>query len=240
MPKSNIKKVSTYLETIVHKSHNHFKGVDVSYELLKYSKSLLNDWKNHNRRSNYIPYARGTIVYVDFGLNIGAELSGPHYAIILNKTDNTASSKVTVAPLTSKTGKYNIELPIGISRLLGLWFAQSGLAHQADFPTKEEAMDMIFRTILEQNSGKTSPAEIAFRHQLQEYKNDNEFILSNLHKHIEKLKSASYFKIDNIVTISKFRIRKPRNKFDPLGKIIIPDLDMDIIDKRIAKHIIDN
>lgn len=39
-------------------------------------------------RPHYNQYKRGTIIYVDFGVNIGSELSGGHFAIILNKKDS--------------------------------------------------------------------------------------------------------------------------------------------------------
>lgn len=57
-------------------------------------------------RPHYNQYKRGTIIYVDFGVNIGSELSGGHFAIILNKKDSKKSSTLNVIPLTSKNKKH--------------------------------------------------------------------------------------------------------------------------------------
>lgn len=55
-------------------------------------------------------YSQGAIVKVDFGVNVGSELSGHHFAVVLNKKDNRNNSKVTVVPLSSKDYKTSIEL----------------------------------------------------------------------------------------------------------------------------------
>ncbi len=49
-------------------------------------------------------YKRGDIVKVDFGVNIGTELSHTHFAIILNNDDTILTDNITVVPLTSKKG----------------------------------------------------------------------------------------------------------------------------------------
>ncbi|HBK5318347.1 TPA: type II toxin-antitoxin system PemK/MazF family toxin, partial [Enterococcus faecium] len=51
---------------------------------------------------NYRVYKRGTIVYVDFGVNVGYELSGNHFAIVLNNKDNSKNGVVCVVPISSK------------------------------------------------------------------------------------------------------------------------------------------
>jgi ORF005 len=51
-------------------------------------------------------FSRGTIVYVKFGINIGAEMSGNHFAIVLDKYDKETKSTITVVPLSSKEKKY--------------------------------------------------------------------------------------------------------------------------------------
>lgn len=56
-------------------------------------------------------YVRGSIVYVDFGINSGSELSGSHFAVALNKFDSPKSNTLTVVPLSSHNhGKYSIEI----------------------------------------------------------------------------------------------------------------------------------
>lgn len=75
---------------------------------LQKSKYLLDDEKCYN--GNKKVYSRGAIVNVDFGVNVGTELSGNHFAIILNKKDTKKNDKLTVVPLTSHRHSHTIQL----------------------------------------------------------------------------------------------------------------------------------
>jgi len=55
------------------------------------------------RNSTYPKFKRGEIIKVDFGINIGTELSHTHFAIVLNSDDTFLNDNITVIPITSKT-----------------------------------------------------------------------------------------------------------------------------------------
>lgn len=56
-------------------------------------------------------YKRGEIVLVHFGYNVGSELGGIHYAIVVENNNNIASPTLTVVPLSSlETGKTSSSL----------------------------------------------------------------------------------------------------------------------------------
>lgn len=55
-------------------------------------------------------FKRGEIIKVDFGINVGSELSNTHFAIVLNSDDNNNVDNITVLPLTSKPGYKRINL----------------------------------------------------------------------------------------------------------------------------------
>ncbi len=57
-----------------------------------------------NKIYNKPNFKRGEIIKVDFGINIGSELSNTHFAIVLNNDDNNNVDNITVLPLTSKPG----------------------------------------------------------------------------------------------------------------------------------------
>lgn len=58
-----------------------------------------------NKKKNNKPnFRRGEIIKVDFGINVGSELSNTHFAIVLNSDDNNSVDNLTVLPLTSKNG----------------------------------------------------------------------------------------------------------------------------------------
>ncbi|SGU74042.1 type II toxin-antitoxin system PemK/MazF family toxin [Staphylococcus aureus] len=65
---------------------------------------------NNNINKKYKKFSRGSIIYLDFGINIGHEFSGRHFGIVLNKNDSPYNSLVTVVPLSSKNKKHYLPL----------------------------------------------------------------------------------------------------------------------------------
>lgn len=68
----------------------------------------INDFSNYhdNERTFDISksgrFQRGSIIKVNLGYNIGNELGGLHYCIVLNKKDNLKNGTLNILPLTSK------------------------------------------------------------------------------------------------------------------------------------------
>lgn len=46
-------------------------------------------------------YSLGEVVWVDFGKNIGSELCGPHFAVVIEVNNNPRNDTVVVVPLSS-------------------------------------------------------------------------------------------------------------------------------------------
>lgn len=63
-----------------------------------------------NKNSNKPNFKRGEIIRVDFGINIGSELSNTHFAVVLNDDDNSSVDNITVLPLTSKPGYKRLDV----------------------------------------------------------------------------------------------------------------------------------
>ena len=80
--------------------------------LLKKSKLLLNESENFLSKfiTTHRVYKRGTLIKVDFGVNLGSEMSQVHFAIVLNNFDNPKNNILMVIPLTSKYSKFNTNL----------------------------------------------------------------------------------------------------------------------------------
>jgi mRNA-degrading endonuclease toxin of MazEF toxin-antitoxin module len=65
-------------------------------------------------------YKRGDIVHAHFGYNVGDELGGTHYAVVVENNNNLSSGIVTVVPISSlETSKtlHKSEVPLG--KLIG-------------------------------------------------------------------------------------------------------------------------
>ncbi len=72
------------------------------------SKTLL--YEITTKPNHYKRFSSGQIVKIKFGVNIGSEFSGEHYAIVISKKDTMVNPVIHVIPLTSKKHNYNIEI----------------------------------------------------------------------------------------------------------------------------------
>lgn len=75
---------------------------------LNESKTLL--YELNAKPSKFQIYKRGQIVRVKFGVNIGSEFSGDHFAIVISKKDFNRNGCIHVIPLTSKYSKNNLKI----------------------------------------------------------------------------------------------------------------------------------
>lgn len=73
---------------------------------LNKTETLLYEIKN--KPLKYKRYPRGSIIKAKFGINIGSEFSGEHYAITVSKKDTMMSPVLHVIPITSKKHKKNL------------------------------------------------------------------------------------------------------------------------------------
>ena len=95
----------------IDKSNQNYKD---TFNSGNYKFSYLGNWlekestifKNEGKNIQYNKpnFKYGEIIKVDFGINIGSELSNTHFAIVLNSDDNNSTDNITVIPLTSKKG----------------------------------------------------------------------------------------------------------------------------------------
>lgn len=158
----------------------------------------------------YQRYKRGNVVIVDFSPSIGSEIQGKHLAIVLTKNDSPNNGVLTVIPLSSKAKPYYLKIENFLSKqvipLLSLKLKEQNEKH--------------FSINDSQNADETIQNIKAFSKLLKIYQNMN---------------VDSYAMIQNISTVSKLRILKPINKFDPIGKIKIDNSTLDLIDLELIK-----
>lgn len=55
-------------------------------------------------------YERGDIILVNFGFNVGSELGGSHYGIVIDKNNDKTNETVIVVPLRSENGTLEEEV----------------------------------------------------------------------------------------------------------------------------------
>ncbi|HGF8365230.1 hypothetical protein [Enterococcus faecium] len=192
-------------------------------------------------------YKKGTIVMIDFGVNIGNELSNHHFGIVISKGDNKRNGILTVLPLSSKFSKHYLKLDDELFKTIVADFKKKVSEIKSE-QIKLESMlkdttalvNGVEKTItIENENGQEEVTNeitriINYISQCQkEYKNKLIRFNKILNKY-EKYNNDSYVCIKNIQTISKHRIITI-NEFDPSGTIRLSKSTMDRIDRELVK-----
>lgn len=219
-------------ETIAHKD-SALKRLDESFnkhiELQEFKKSnLLSYWikdfseyhDNENSFNNSTlktlkTFKRGDIVKVNLGFNIGNELGGLHYCIVLNKNDNPYSGTLNVIPLSSakKNKTYNPSFCIDLG---------------------DELYNLLSRKLeIEYNSVSIALENLTTPINADEIKKLSTRVeyLEKLKKELDKMKHGSFALVHQITTISKQRLHKT----SILSGIKISNHSLDLLDEKIKK-----
>ena len=207
-------------KAIIHKD-NSLNRLNLSFlkhiDLEEYKTSHLlsywiNDYANyHDEEKSFdtgklITFKRGTIVKANLGFNIGHELGGLHYCIVLTKNDTPKNGTLNVIPLTSKDKKYKGCVNLG-----------------------SEIYELLIQNIqAEQISLRELVKESTNREITDEMQRKLEYI-HKLSTEVKKMKNNSVALLNQITTISKQRLFD----IDILHKVRLSSSTLDILDKTI-------
>jgi len=203
---------------------------------------------NHRKKS-YHSFKRGALIFVDFGINIGSELSNRHWAIVLNKNDSPKSRNLTVLPISSKEKKFSVMIDEVIQQksnrfllpiLDKVGFDYFSIIHYAlteitpfDLGSAKE----IYQEFLIQYGdvyNSESAKKIYDNGAGMEKVENTTKKLKNLVNHYQRFNKISYAKCDQIKTISKDRIIYI-NELDPCGKLKVNNNTLDRIDTKLKE-----
>lgn len=225
---------------------------------------------------------RGSIVYADFGFNVGREYGGLHYAIVLNKTDARSNHLLHVLPLTSVKETTDIsnlkyfQFLIGneVFRLLVNKANQKiiELTELYDrFSKKDDELNnraVMVEALIEDNKKtleilkklpnsdiddssieqlQTINKNLDFTsdqlYKIRQEKKENAILRSELEEKLEyankfilktkNMKKDSIVLLNQVTTISKMRLRDPKNNNSILNSIVLSDDTMDKIDEAL-------
>ena len=215
---------------IIHKD-NSLTRLDLSFlkhiELNEYKKSdLLAYWIHdfaeyhaEERRFNIAKsgmYSRGDVIKVNLGFNIGNELGGLHYCIVLNKYDNTRNGALNVIPLTSrKDNKKYDSSSVNLGKELYNVF-------QEKIEKEKQKLQQILSEL-----EKIEDISINIQNIIEK----EQKYIEKMEKEICKMQKDSIALINQITTISKQRIFKDTVR----RNVKISSKSLDLIDKQIIK-----
>ncbi len=179
---------------------------------------------NKHLPHRYYFFRRGTVVRVNFGINMGSEFSNIHFAVVLDKHDSPKKRTLTVLPLTSKQkiGRFSLGKEV---------FNQTSaiLANQLKMLAKEK-LDLQNKL---RNLSTNSAEYRSINDRITQLNNEGPKIakVANQYKRYDK---NSFVRLTDITTISKMRI-EPINKYDPSGTIRLSSDQMNSISHELLK-----
>lgn len=223
--------IETKNNVVIHKD-NSLNRLDISFlkhiELEEYKKcDLLAYWiydfaeYHDNEKAFDIAksgvYSRGDVIKVNLGFNIGNELGGLHYCIVLNKYDNTRNGTLNVIPLTSRKDnkKYDAS-SVNLGQELYNVF-------QEKISKGKEKLQQIISE-LEKNEHMSVDVKNVIEKE-QRY-------IAKMEKEISNMKKDSIALTNQITTISKQRIFKDIIR----RNVRISGESLDLIDKQIIRY----
>lgn len=200
-------KINLKDKSIMHKDKS-LNRLDLSFikhiELEEYKKSeLLAYWiydyaiyhdeeKTFNIAKSGV-YSRGDVIKVNLGFNIGNELGGLHYCVVLNKYDNMRNGALNVIPLTSrKDDKRYDSSSVNIGKELYNIF-------QEKIKKEKQKLNQILNEL-----DKIDNIPISIKKMIEKEEN----YIKKMEEEISKMKKDSIALINQITTISKQRIYK--------------------------------
>lgn len=189
--------------------NNKFDSFE-DWELTKSNRLLYEIGRTKN---TYKRFPRGSIVKVDFGVNIGNEFSEQHFAITLTKQDNPFNGVLTVIPLTSKKHKKALDLG---SLIVDMYLANLQLE-------------------VEKIQAQLEEIDIKNCEWDQNYIKEMDKIEKILSYYKKTKNNLSYACIDQIKTVSKLNVLPPINEYDIVGKGKCDENVMKLIDKEIIR-----
>ena len=196
----------------------------------------LRDYKNYIKNEDtfnpkyYPEFYRGSIVNINFGFNLGSELGGLHYAIVLQNS-NRKNPNITVIPLTSlKPGKDIKQLrPTELYLGQELYFKIQGKyeALKISIPTELRYLRNMIA-----HSAQTDLKDI--QQKIEELNKQSDLMVKTMNK-LKTLKYGSIAVMNQIRTVSKMRIIDPTNEYDILYNLKLSTNNLNLIDKKMIE-----
>ena len=206
----------------------------------------------------YNVFSQGTVVTVDYGVPVGGEMSGIHFAVVLSNNDTRRKKTILTIPLSSHNRPDRVYLGKDI-----LHKAQLSMEKQLNqLQSEEESLNNQKSNLV--NNLKKSNRELSrmkaikqpskgrinsIKRNVKKYQKDLSLITKNTNtlsnkvnqfkKELERLgkyNNDSYACLDSISSVSKLKIKK-FSKYGIHSNISIDEKNLNLITARIKKFI---
>lgn len=206
----NSKMMTNFNEIYYGVPHNSLFKLKYIGEWMQFYGYWLKKEHKHSIPMYYTTFKRGSIVMVNFGANVGSELSGNHFAIVLNKTDKQENRLLTVVPLSSKDHSNYLALGKELMASIATMVANKGNELSSEIKV---VSDEIHKTLEEinpksliynlENVNFDNRAEYIFRDSLNGYVYKMNNLIDNLDDYIVP---SGYKELEQLINdLSKIR-----------------------------------
>lgn len=249
-----LNQIDSFIENL---ASDDLKKANIFTKQLKQYINMLCFERKFNPSKN-IAYNRGNVIRVDFGYNVGSELGGPHYAVVLNNYNSKKSDTLSVVPLSSKKDKtvHKSKVDIGDELYQKIDEKRLKLLEQIK-PTllslREDAIVKCIASRMLTSDTAKFILNLASEDDLSELKslfNEADNIMlqkaqsiedplweySDIYLGLEHMKHGSVVLASQIKTISKIRICDPKGTSDILYGISLSEKSMALIDEKIKEQ----
>lgn len=224
----------------------------ISYWLESFSDYISFEDKFESNR--LIRYSRGNVIRLNFGFNVGKEIGGLHYAVVIDNDNKRSADVLTVVPLSSSDGKriHERSVDLGTELFEKINIVQENLLSTAtqeliDLMKIHDALNTSINVFKHyKDLGEEIPAEILDQlPDVLESQNEIAGKIDTLQKKIDtltrnnieisKLKMGSMAVTNQITTVSKQRIYTPKRSEDFLYGISLSPSAMDKINNKLKE-----
>lgn len=247
--KEAIKSLNKMLEYFINDPTGHLlkKANLLSYWLKTFTNYIM--FEETFSPDKLIRYERGNVIRVNMGFNVGKEIGGLHYAVVIDNDNKRNADVVTVIPLSSTDGKTVHERNVDLGS--ELYEKVSGKQHKLLETASKELEEIKFlnetiKSLIESinSNGNLEKINEQFSNidnkqkavqQRQSYLEKRISILKANNVEISKMKFGSMAVTNQIRTISKQRIYTPKKAEDFLHNVSLSPSAMDKITSKIKE-----
>lgn len=243
--KHAIRKIGNVFEAFINNpDEKYLKKADLlAYWLETFSNYLLD--KQKFDYSKIPSYKRGDVISVNLGFNVGSEQGGLHYAIVLDNDNQQSSPVITIVPLSSgeESDTYERDIFLGneLYDKLKSKYDKLDVTIKKDMQEALKIQKIIQQSLknLKENPTENTESELinlltTIEQKINKLKTEQK-TLNIYNKELQKLKKGSIALMEQIATVSKMRIYKPKNENDLLYGIKYSDGAMDKINEQLKK-----
>lgn len=225
----SIAKLNSLIESLANSPDTLKKANNLAYWISQYSTCISFEKQFDSKRLKR--YKRGDVIKIHLGFNIGNELGGLHYCVVLDTKNDMGSGTITVVPLTSsKEDKEYHSSTVNLGEEIYLNLKKKfELSNNKLFAETTEIISLKdnFET-LDENGKKE------YYKKLSKAMDDLK-LTQKLENEIDRMKQGSIALVGQITTISKQRIYDPQTYKDMMSGLKISSDSLTLIDNKIKE-----